>query len=161
MRGFLIIPLFSLIFFLLVPAIIGIYVYKDAESRNMNAMLWALIAAFAPTYIGLIVYLIVRSDYEILHCAVCNAPVDKNFSTCPSCGTHLKATCENCDYPLQSHWKVCPKCSTPVNHLHRVQPAIKQNDTSIVKLLLFVVLLPVLLVIFAIIIFFFYRFGLI
>jgi predicted amidophosphoribosyltransferase len=157
MRGFLIIPLLSFVFLLFIPAIIGIYVYKDAESRNMNAILWALIAAFTPTYIGLIVYLIIRSDYEILHCAACNAPVERNFSTCPSCGVALKATCEHCNYPLQAHWKVCPECSTPISHYHKVQPAIKQNDTSIVKLLIFVVLLPILLVVIAFASFILYR----
>lgn len=157
MRGFLVIGLFSSIVFLFIPLIVGIYVYKDAQNRNMNAMLWALIAALAPTYIGLILYLVVRSDYEILNCSVCNTPVEKSFSSCPSCGVHLKATCDHCNYPLQPHWKVCPECSTQISHMQRVQPAIKHNDTSLVKLLVFIVLAPILFVVLAFISLYMYR----
>lgn len=48
------------------PIMIGIYVYRDAQSRSMNATLWTLVAVFAPGLIGLIIYLLVCRDYPPL-----------------------------------------------------------------------------------------------
>ena len=45
---------------------IGVYVYKDAQSRRMNAVLWTLVAIFAPGLTGFIIYLLVRRDYPSL-----------------------------------------------------------------------------------------------
>ena len=45
------------------PILVGVYVYRDAVRRNMSAGLWALAAALVPAFIGLIVYLLVRSEY--------------------------------------------------------------------------------------------------
>lgn len=157
MRGLFVVVVFTSIVFLLIPLIVGIYVYRDAQNRNMNALLWALVAALAPTYIGLIVYLIVRSDYDILNCSACNSPVEKHYSTCPNCGVYLKAICETCNHPLQPHWKVCPECSTQISHMYRVQTPIKRSDTSLFKLLVFVFLAPILFVVLAIISFYMYR----
>lgn len=49
-----------------IPILIGVYVYKDAESRRMNATLWTLVAVFAPGLTGLIIYLLVCRDYPPL-----------------------------------------------------------------------------------------------
>ena len=43
--------------------LIGVYVYRDAERRDMNGLLWALVAVFVPSLIGLIIYLLVRGNY--------------------------------------------------------------------------------------------------
>ena len=49
-----------------IPLIIGIVVYRDADKRvDCNPWLWALIAALAPSLVGVIIYLIVRSDYPL------------------------------------------------------------------------------------------------
>ena len=47
-----------------IPAAIGIYVYRDAKRRGMNAALWTLIALLAPSLVGFIIYLIVRGNYS-------------------------------------------------------------------------------------------------
>ena len=58
--------LFVALFVLAIPLIIGIVVYKDADKRvDCNPWLWALIAALAPSLVGVIIYLIVRSDYPL------------------------------------------------------------------------------------------------
>ena len=44
------IPLFMLMIIVaLLPLLIGVYVYRDAKRRGMNAALWTLIAILAPT----------------------------------------------------------------------------------------------------------------
>lgn len=53
-----------LVVFIVVPLIISlfiaIWIYKDAKKRQMNAIIWVLIAWLFPYFIGFIVYLIVR-----------------------------------------------------------------------------------------------------
>lgn len=64
---------FTLMFFLLValialviPVTVGVLVYRDADKRvDCNPWLWALIAALAPSFVGLIIYLIIRGDYAL------------------------------------------------------------------------------------------------
>ncbi len=51
---------------LAIPLLVGILVYRDADKRvDCNPWLWALIAALAPSLVGLIIYLIVRGDYPM------------------------------------------------------------------------------------------------
>ena len=49
---------------LIVPILIGVYVYRDANRRGMNAVMWTLIALIAPSLLGFIIYLLVRSSYS-------------------------------------------------------------------------------------------------
>jgi ABC-type transport system involved in multi-copper enzyme maturation permease subunit len=58
-------PIFLAVFFG-IPILIGVYVYKDAASRRMNAILWTLVAIVAPGLTGFIIYLLVRGDYPSL-----------------------------------------------------------------------------------------------
>ena len=59
---FLIVSLVALI----IPITVGVLVYRDADKRmDCNPWLWALIAALAPSFVGLIIYLIIRNDYPL------------------------------------------------------------------------------------------------
>lgn len=119
-----------LAFMLIIPLIIFVYVYRDAKRRGMNAILWALIAAIAPTLIGLIVYLLVRGSYSDLRCPVCDTPVQEQFVVCPKCGTKLHASCSNCAAPVEPDWKVCPKCAQPLTDAQAdVHPRYVQRIT--------------------------------
>ena len=44
---------------MVIPVLIGVYVYRDASDRGMNAVLWTLVAVLAPSLIGFIIYLLV------------------------------------------------------------------------------------------------------
>ena len=51
---------------LAIPLVVGILVYRDADKRiDCNPWLWALIAALAPSFVGLIIYLIIRGDFAL------------------------------------------------------------------------------------------------
>ena len=39
--------------FAFLPILIGVYVYRDAKRRNMNAPLWTIIAILAPSQLSL------------------------------------------------------------------------------------------------------------
>lgn len=132
---------------IVVPFIIGVYVYKDARRRGMNAILWALVAAVAPTLIGLIVYLLVRGNYSDLRCPKCDTPVKEQFVICPKCGTKLRSSCPNCSTPVEPDWKVCPKCTQPLTGIQMdVQIPIRTKDKSIGKVLAIVLIIPILLI---------------
>ena len=53
---------------LAIPICIAVYVYQDAKRRGMEPILWALVAAIVPWFIGLIIYLLVRSGHSAPHC---------------------------------------------------------------------------------------------
>ncbi|MCD6516548.1 MAG: zinc ribbon domain-containing protein [Candidatus Aminicenantes bacterium] len=97
-----------------------VWVYKDAERRGMNGILWALLV-FIGNLIGLLIYLIVRSDTALGEkdtgeikapkpCPKCSEPVAAHFIYCPNCGTRLQNICPNCGKPIEESWQVCPNC---------------------------------------------------
>ncbi len=56
-----------LLFALGLPILIGVCVYRDARKRvDCSPLLWALVAALVPSFIGLVIYLIIRRDYPLM-----------------------------------------------------------------------------------------------
>lgn len=97
-----------------------VWVYRDAERRNMNGVLWALLV-FIGNLIGLLIYLIVRTDSPPVSlenersemtqpCPDCQKPVNVNFAFCPHCGAQLENICPKCGKQVETEWKVCPHC---------------------------------------------------
>ena len=128
------------------PFVLGVYVYRDANRRGMNAILWALVAVLAPSLIGLLVYLLVRGNYSDLRCPRCDTPVGEEFVVCPNCGAKLRPSCANCAMPVEPDWKVCPRCAQPLPERQTdVAPPIREKDRSLWKVLAIAVLVPVLL----------------
>lgn len=79
-----------LIMTILVPVIVGVYVYRDATSRGMDVTLWTIISVLAPMLVGFIVYMIIRGRYSNLTCPKCGYKVKNDWPVCPKCGTLLK-----------------------------------------------------------------------
>ena len=98
-----------------IPLCVGICVYRDAKARGMEPVLWTLVAVLVPSFIGLIVYLIVRSSHTASVCAHCGAAVQDSFVCCPSCGAKLKYTCPACGKPVDDDWKVCAHCGAELD----------------------------------------------
>ena len=139
---------------LVIPILIGVYVFRDASSRGMNAVLWTLIAVIAPSLIGFIVYLLVRGNYSNLKCGACGANIREDFMICPACGAKLKPTCPNCSSPVEPDWKVCPRCAAPLPGLQDdIVAPVKKKDRTLWKILVAVILIPALLIIIAFIAF--------
>lgn len=95
-----------------------IWVYRDAERRGMNGILWALLVLIG-SVIGLIIYLIIRSESTARRrqegsekCPNCGKEVAAGFMYCPHCGASLRLVCPNCHKPVDKSWKVCPNCGT-------------------------------------------------
>lgn len=129
-----------------IPAIIGVYVYRDANRRGMNAVLWTLIAILAPSLIGFIIYLLVRGNYSNLRCPQCNAPVNEQYVVCPKCGAKLRPTCPNCTAPVEADWKVCPRCAEPLPEIHEdIVTPVRPKDKTLWKILVAIILIPLIL----------------
>ena len=146
------IPMFIvLMLIILLPFIVGFFVYRDARQRNMNAILWAIVAALAPAFIGLIVYLLVRGNYMNLRCPQCNTPVMETYVVCPKCGAKLRPSCPNCKARVEPDWKVCPRCTTPLPEYQAdIQTPVRAKDRTGWKILLVILLVPLLLILLAI-----------
>ncbi len=84
-------PIFSLI----IGIGIGVWVYRDAESRGMSGALW-LIISFLLSIVGLIIYLIVRKDKVSTGSSAVRSPTTRY---CQYCGNSLPSNtkfCANC-----------------------------------------------------------------
>ena len=138
----------TIVVIILIPVLIGVYVYRDATRRGMNAALWTLIAVLAPTLIGFIIYLLARGNYSDLKCPACAATVDEQYVVCPRCGTKLRASCPNCGTPTENGWKVCPKCASSLpEHDENYMAPIRKKDNALGKILALVVLVPIVLIV--------------
>lgn len=136
---------FTVIIFL--PFIIGVYVYRDASRRGMNAILWAFVTALVPSLIGLLIYLLVRGNYSDLRCPRCDTPVNEQFVICPKCGVKFRPSCPNCATPVEPDWKLCPKCTQPLPEYQTdICAPVKTKDRSIWKVLAIVLVIPILLI---------------
>lgn len=142
------IPLFILmIIVILLPLLIGVYVYRDAKRREMNAALWTIIAILAPSLIGFIIYLLVRGNYSNLKCPRCDATVTEQYVVCPKCGAKLKPSCPNCSTPVEPDWTVCPKCAQPLPTVQEdIVTPVHPKDKTLWKILAAIVIIPVVLI---------------
>lgn len=103
---------------LIVWIFVIVWVYRDAERRGMNGILWALLV-FIGNIIGLLIYLIVRSDQlpakkaepPAIQCPGCSRSVPQEYTFCPHCGTaSIGQVCPGCRKPVEKGWKACPHC---------------------------------------------------
>ena len=133
--------------FALLPILIGVYVYRDASRRGMNAVLWTLIAILAPSLIGFIIYLLVRGNYSNLKCPRCDATVTEQYVVCPKCGAKLKPSCPNCSTPVEPDWTVCPKCAQPLPETQEdIVAPVRPKDKTLWKILVAIIIIPVVLI---------------
>lgn len=141
--------LLAILLCIALPLFLGVFVYQDAKARGMEPLVWALIAVLAPSFIGLIIYLVVRRDHVLLNCPTCGGPVQESYTSCPQCGQKLRANCRNCGAALRPEWKLCPQCGTEIGETEPfVSPVVSQGAGS-KKLMIIVaaiLLVPVILV---------------
>jgi predicted RNA-binding Zn-ribbon protein involved in translation (DUF1610 family) len=110
------VPLLAMLF---LWGALALWVYHDAERRGNSGLLWGLFVFFG-NFIGLIIYLIVRSTSgDPAHgfitggaatCPSCAKPIKSTYVACPHCGTSLAKTCGSCGKRAESDWKTCPYC---------------------------------------------------
>lgn len=111
---------------LLVWILVGVWVYRDAESRAMNGALWLIIVLLL-SLIGIIIYLIVRGDHPVggrpMYAPYgyppyggmpppVPPPAPPPMTTAAPPGASAATTCGNCGAPLPAGVGFCPNCGT-------------------------------------------------
>lgn len=113
-----------------------VWAFRDmrARSRDVLAVIVAVLLVAILPFFGLIVYLMLRPretlaeayerslEQEALlqaieepeSCPGCGQRIKSDFILCPTCHTRVKQACPSCDRPLQLHWSVCPYCGASV-----------------------------------------------
>jgi hypothetical protein len=85
------------------------YIYGDAKRRGMRYIPWTILAALAPSAIGIILYFILREPMPV-HCTKCGSAMNPGFAFCPRCGSTMSATCFQCHRVSQPGWSHCAWC---------------------------------------------------
>lgn len=136
------------LFLMVIPLVVGTYVYQDARKRGMNPLLWTLVALLVPMLIGFVIYLLARVGHGDVRCPRCEAAVRETYVVCPNCGVKLKPMCPNCEKPVESDWKVCPYCANPLTGRQEdvIEP-VRRKDKSLKVILAVIVAMPLILTI--------------
>lgn len=66
-----------------------IWIYKDSKLRGENPLLWILLLFLVPNFLGIIIYLIIRKDKNIL-CEKCGSLVNNTAKYCENCSATIK-----------------------------------------------------------------------
>lgn len=145
-----VLPIFLLCLFATV--FVAVFVYKDAQKRDMNAIGWTLIVVLVPLFLGLIIYLLCRKPLMNLQCPKCGAGVTQYDKTCPQCGNTFVTQCPECDFPVQRGWSACPSCGNklPEDYGQPVRSYRKDNGIWILMIVVVLVLLAFFLATFSI-----------
>ena len=94
-------------------AIVATLVYRDASRRGMDPWLWATVATFLPFFIGVFLYLVMRTNGRRT-CPKCGKALQADFKACPYCGHVEELVCSQCQTPIAAGWKFCAKCGHPL-----------------------------------------------
>lgn len=116
--------------FIILWGAVLIWVYRDAQKRGMNGVLWLLLVLIG-NVIGLLIYAIVRSETPVKRpapgggeqaaapstgaCPACGRSLAAGYTFCPYCGRGLKKTCPACGKPVEEGWKACPSCGAGID----------------------------------------------
>jgi len=113
-----------------------VWTFRDmrARSRDVLALIVAVLLVALVPLIGLVVYMMLRPRETLAEayersleqeallqaieepetCSGCGQRVKGDYILCPTCHTRLKQPCANCSRPLHLHWAVCPYCGASV-----------------------------------------------
>lgn len=100
---------------LLVWIVVGVWVYRDAESRAMNGALWLIIVILLGL-IGIIIYLVVRGDHPVggrlAYAPYAGMPPPAPPPVPPAQPAGAAMTCKGCGAAVPAGVAFCPNCGT-------------------------------------------------
>ena len=137
----LILSLFAfVVLYIVTTVLIGVWIYKDAQKRGMDALLWTLLAILLPSYIGVIVYFVSRSKEKVYICPRCGSNVKEDYALCPVCALQFKRKCNVCGLACDEKWHNCPRCSSELEPIaYPMAKPIEQKDHLIRNIVLLIV----------------------
>lgn len=135
-------------------ALIGVFVYKDAKRRGMNALLWTVVAILVPGLIGVVIYLLARNSMaEGMLCAKCSSPVQESFLVCPKCGNELASPCPGCGKENPKDWHMCPYCKAELPEPSQALKPARRTSKGLVAAIIAVIALTFALLITGLVVF--------
>lgn len=66
---------------------LGLWTYRDASNRCLNAALWTAIVILGPNGIGLLIYFLVARKQNNVKCSHCDSNILSSSKYCINCGT--------------------------------------------------------------------------
>lgn len=88
MNIFIFLGLF-LVCMILTIIFLGLWVYRDAKNRGLNAAMWTAIVILVPNLIGLIIYFLIGRKQVIIKCNKCSADIPESSKYCCNCGSEV------------------------------------------------------------------------
>ncbi len=124
--GILMMMLIPLIIFgCIIPIFLCVWVYKDAQKRDMEAAIWLLIVLLVPFWIGCLIYLIVRKpiggeervspSYTAPATAQATTPYEERAPAPPETERLIekgKKFCPTCGASIPAQATFCPHCGS-------------------------------------------------
>jgi len=114
-----------IIFGCILPIILCVWVYKDAQKRNMEAAIWLLIVLLVPCCIGCLIYLIVRQpiggeqrvppSYTVPSTAQATTTYEERAPVLPETEKLIekgKKFCPTCGASIPAQATFCPHCGS-------------------------------------------------
>lgn len=68
---------------------LGIWTYRDAKSRGLEAGMWTLIVVLIPNFIGLLLYFLIGRKQQQTICPSCGSKTQQGKPYCSSCGAAI------------------------------------------------------------------------
>lgn len=65
---------------------LGLWTYRDAQNRGLNAKLWTLIVILGPSGIGILLYFLVARKQSFIECSNCSSNISRDSKYCNKCG---------------------------------------------------------------------------
>ena len=85
----LLVVLASVLLSLAAMVCLAVWVYRDAKARGLNAALWTAVVLLVPSFIGLLLYLLIGRNQTVGLCPACGAGIQGGIGYCPRCGKSL------------------------------------------------------------------------
>lgn len=141
MLWLLILSVFAfVILYMVTTVLIGVWIYRDAKKRDMDAVLWTLLAILLPSFIGVIVYFASRTKEKLYSCPRCGGRVKEDYAFCPKCSLQFKRKCKSCGLTCDERWTACPRCSEALEPIaYPLAKPLEQKDHLIRNIVLLVV----------------------
>lgn len=68
---------------------LGMWTYRDAKARGLEAGMWTAIVLAVPNFIGLLLYFLVGRKQQHVLCSTCGLRTEQGKPHCSNCGTFL------------------------------------------------------------------------
>ncbi len=85
-------PMVMIVIFVLLllsTVLLGIWTYKDARTRSLDAGMWTVVVVLIPNLIGLLLYFLIGRRHTQVTCPHCGAKTDASQPYCGHCGQLL------------------------------------------------------------------------